>query len=1200
MAMTTDERKKLAEKLKNHNWWKIDKELPDPKDRAEFLWTSVRDGIIKDRNVAWYLAQNIGPDANVKVAFDFITNREDREWDRFIEIRGVDSSDAEIIEAIAQLDADGVKNFTFKYTQLNDLKNIILKKLNLIDELDEQAIRILARGWLATEWEDDFLRFIDSQYSEDEWQKIALQTVTHTDVEKIAWYRAKSLIPQATTEQKIAMIARDQSQHTFHHALETLGALSPDALPTIEAEIKWLEKLEKYENEHQPRRNALRLASVSILSRAGQKIPKDYESPLEEILNTYTSNPLPELVEAIQALDPERADQLILKCLKKGTLGSFVDTAFAASKSSKVVKAAITHAGKFGKHQSIDGISKALGSLGEVAIDPLSKALSAKPPAIPGQIYVQALGYIKSPKSAEALVIALGASSKPIREAAEKALASLGAMAKEALDQGAKAKKKAVREASVRLLESLTNKDDSPLGEAADKLAALDRGPIDDVLNTLNTKESHSSADYELFDPLIEKHGNPIFLVIRDWFLEKPSDWHHQNVFSGFIRHYKSDPLTPWVAADGMARAPKLRKWEKHDLLYALEDLEKSAVKPFEYVLSQSTPALAEDMYEHLLKHSKLPATKTLINGLKSSSKGARKYAVEGLIRHGEAIIDDMVGLIGSKKKDTRLGAALVLAKVPAPKAQKKIKDALDKEKNDEVATALESALKNAGGSTAAAPGASSEKLDEKSVIGVLESQKVRKLPAFLKIDTLPVVKLKDGTKLSKEAKIGLISRLMKEDPKNQDDLARQIRPLLDDDSANAFSIAIKDAWASSGSQSKFKWAVYQQAILANEDRLNVFAPRLDSLASAGSHHLAKWYVDVLLRHGSRTGLSWILHWSKAAVRKSVLESARANLKLAAAEANLSEEALSATLNNFISDDVADRQVPTLGFENGPIDVDYGERKFQIRIDQNSELVIQDTESLKISKTLPKPRKNEKPSMDPKAVTPIKRQLSSAVKALSNRLEEGMIAGRTWSLDAFKELFLSHPVVTPFAARLVFRSSDGTLFTVSEDQLVDTEWDEVKIPKEATITLVHRLELDEKDVAKWGHFFAESEIIQPFKQLDRPIYNLKDHPFPQKTLGTILRGTLFGRLRRLGWINGMAEDAGIVHEAFRLLAGRGIRAGLYHGGFYVGDPGWDADEEIDVDSVWFSNTEGKKITPKDLDAIVFSEIRYDIERLLEK
>jgi hypothetical protein len=59
---------------------------------------------------------------------------------------------------------------------------------------------------------------------------------------------------------------------------------------------------------------------------------------------------------------------------------------------------------------------------------------------------------------------------------------------------------------------------------------------------------------------------------------------------------------------------------------------------------------------------------------------------------------------------------------------------------------------------------------------------------------------------------------------------------------------------------------------------------------------------------------------------------------------------------------------------------------------------------------------------------------------------------------------------------------------------------------------------------------------------------------------------------------------------------RGVRAGIYHGGFHIGDPSW-SDEPITIEGVSFATLDGQDLSPEQVDPVAFSEILYDLRRI---
>jgi hypothetical protein len=445
----------------------------------------------------------------------------------------------------------------------------------------------------------------------------------------------------------------------------------------------------------------------------------------------------------------------------------------------------------------------------------------------------------------------------------------------------------------------------------------------------------------------------------------------------------------------------------------------------------------------------------------------------------------------------------------------------------------------------------------------------------------------KSGKKLEGKVLLGLLSRLALEGPDHIDEVARAIRPHLDDDSANAFSIALKDQWASSGGKAAEKWCIYQQGIMANEARMSDFAPRLDEAVSSGMHHLAGWYIDVMERHGSMDAKSWVGYWAMNSERRSLRESAWAAVSRLAAESKLDATSFLATVNTYVADDIADRRVPKLGFENGNIQVDLGGSPGELQVDAGLGLRVRD-EKQKILKSVPKGASEEVKTQ----FKDLKKHLKSIANDAESRFEFAMVSGRPWSLEAFKKDIVSHPILGLFVAGLIFRTDKGEVFRVVDSELVDAEWNPIKLAKDSVIRVAHRMDLKPADIKVWGAQLGEAEITQPFEQLNRPLFAKDGKP----EFGLVMPGTMAGRLRRMGWRNDSAEDAGMVYGASKLYAGRGVRARFSHGGIYAGDSSWGSDE-ITVDGFYFEDLRGESIDDKDVDPIAYSEAIYDLTRI---
>ncbi|MCA9609163.1 MAG: DUF4132 domain-containing protein [Myxococcales bacterium] len=177
---------------------------------------------------------------------------------------------------------------------------------------------------------------------------------------------------------------------------------------------------------------------------------------------------------------------------------------------------------------------------------------------------------------------------------------------------------------------------------------------------------------------------------------------------------------------------------------------------------------------------------------------------------------------------------------------------------------------------------------------------------------------------------------------------------------------------------------------------------------------------------------------------------------------------------------------------------------------------------------------------------------ATAARGLIERLETAMCAARRWSADRWRGLFLEHPAFAAHGRHLLFGTFDdrGQLvatFRVVDGATVDATGAPVALS--STVGIAHPVELDDDTIDA----YAELLVTPPFEQLDRPFTRGADQvlakAFPAAPVAT---GELLDALRREGFVDAPAEDAGMVYQAHRNLGG-GYRLTVSHDGFYAGN-----------------------------------------------
>lgn len=135
----------------------------------------------------------------------------------------------------------------------------------------------------------------------------------------------------------------------------------------------------------------------------------------------------------------------------------------------------------------------------------------------------------------------------------------------------------------------------------------------------------------------------------------------------------------------------------------------------------------------------------------------------------------------------------------------------------------------------------------------------------------------------------------------------------------------------------------------------------------------------------------------------------------------------------------------------------------------------------------------------------IQQQCTRQAQFISRRLEYAISTFRRWEATSWQQHIMEHPFVSLIASKLVWgvfvppssttTNTDmlHTAFIVdAEGQPIDLNYEPVTIAKDAQIGLVHPLDLPKEDMDRWLDMLTDFEIIQPFDQLTRRHFVIKD------------------------------------------------------------------------------------------------------------
>lgn len=133
------------------------------------------------------------------------------------------------------------------------------------------------------------------------------------------------------------------------------------------------------------------------------------------------------------------------------------------------------------------------------------------------------------------------------------------------------------------------------------------------------------------------------------------------------------------------------------------------------------------------------------------------------------------------------------------------------------------------------------------------------------------------------------------------------------------------------------------------------------------------------------------------------------------------------------------------------------------------------------------------------------------------RLEALMVAQHRWPPQAWRELYLGHPVLRSLAMRLVWIAGGRTFRPLEDLTMTDADDEEVPFPEDP-VGIAHPLEVADRDA--WRRHLGEHRVDPPFPQIDRPAPSLGDVTGRE----TPVRHAL----ERAGWRRGCVESGAVL------------------------------------------------------------------------
>jgi hypothetical protein len=260
----------------------------------------------------------------------------------------------------------------------------------------------------------------------------------------------------------------------------------------------------------------------------------------------------------------------------------------------------------------------------------------------------------------------------------------------------------------------------------------------------------------------------------------------------------------------------------------------------------------------------------------------------------------------------------------------------------------------------------------------------------------------------------------------------------------------------------------------------------------------------------------------------------------------------------------------------------------------------------KLQKSIPVEVK-ENHATELKALKRTLQDLEKMLPAQRQRLERLLLSEREWDFDAWRERYLTHPLLAFLTRRLVwhFRQKEQHASGIWRDgKIVDFRDRSIDWPSSKTrVRLWHPLGEPGETVASWRQWLETHEVTQPFKQAHREIYILTD---AERQTGTysnrfaahiIRQHQLAALAKERGWtyqLQGAFDSANSptlllprwdLAAEFWVDSPHGI-GGTSEAGIYL---------HVSTDQVRFSDTTGTPRPLEQVPALVFSEVMRDVD-----
>lgn len=621
-------------------------------------------------------------------------------------------------------------------------------------------------------------------------------------------------------------------------------------------------------------------------------------------------------------------------------------------------------------------------------------------------------------------------------------------------------------------------------------------------------------------------------------------------------------------------------------------------------MLASALPPLGSDMYQAVEALKIIRDFPTLPQALVQpllfcavDPKPRLRKPAQSLLRDVPGLDEQLIAMLSDKRQDVRANAASFLSERGAKDALPALAKRLKTEKSEKARAQMISAVATLGGDTSAYLGKAALLKEAESFVAKLPNEKIGWLP----MEQAPRLIWADGKPADMMLADGWLRLAVKLKSPMGTPLFNLYLSQMTPDSAQAFCDWVLLSWIGHDiyqpGEAELKQVAHERAkALARpthgmsqyggtQEQLEqlLLSTMRGSFPNSGTDSkgiLALTHMATPTSAAQKIALYLKNHGRRVSQAKSLVEALfgmgtpEAVQVLVATATRFKQRSVRELAETLVADiaeargwsedELADRSIPTGGFEEGGV--------MELRVGDEGKIYtarLADDLSVQLLNPDGKPVKAIPAGKDD-STKESKSLLSAAKKTIKTvtaqqqaRLYDAMLSSRVWPLQDWQDDLGAHPIMQRLIERVIWRGldADGALITTfrptSEGEFLNADGDDVDLKTIAKVDLAHTANLEKVDRDAWLIHLKDFEVVPLFPQVSRPVRTLSEDQKQSARLddreGWLMTTfQLRGAAKKAGYDRGPAEDAGGFSTYKKEFPGAGLTAYLHFSGSYAG------------------------------------------------